>query len=295
MLSLRCFVFVACVAFAAGAACPIESFVGSWEGSCSQTTFPKASCTYNSSASDPVAACPLSTWGIAQGYDGSTIAPPCTQTFSFAVKKNGTTAGGATKYTYEYKAGGLVAGSSCKNAVSGGADLFPLLSDVPKYETSFSVNDTGVTSPFFGPSAPCLVAAASTPPTASTPNTFLATIDSATGEYKEHGSFDNLFMYVSPGGSLNPNAYSATARPTSAWSSLGRMYGNQALTARPNGSPPLAASATLYPVASTPLYTYTCTAKKVGSTPPSPVKSTGATNFASACLLILALFSVAAF
>lgn len=285
MLSLRCFVFVACVAFAAGAACPIESFVGSWEGSCSQTTFPKASCTYNSSASDPVAACPLSNWGIAQGYDGSTTAPPCTQTFSFAVTKSG------GKYFYEYKAGALVAGSVCKNAVSGGADLFPLLSDVPKYETSFSVNDIGVTLPYFGPSAPCLLVAGQTPPTASTLNTFLASINSATGEYKEHGSYDSTFMYVSPGGSLNPNAYNESARPTSAWSSLGQMYGNQALTARPNGSPPLAASATLYPVASTPLYTYTCTAKKVGS----PVKSTGATNFASACLLILALFSVAAF
>jgi hypothetical protein len=287
MLSLRCFVFVACVAFAAGAACPVEKFVGSWEGSCSQTTFPKASCTYNSSASDPVAACPLSTWGIAQGYDGSTTAP-CTQTFSFAVTKSG------GKYYYEYKAGALVAGSVCKNPLSGD-NLFPLLSVVPAYETSFSVNDIGVTLPYFGPSPPCLLVAGETPPTASTNKTFLASINSATGEYKEYGSYDSTFNYVSPGAPLNLNAYNESARPTSAWSSLGQMYGNQALTARPNGSPPLAASATLYPVASTPLYTYTCTAKKVGSTPPSPVKSTGATNFASACLLILALFSVAAF
>jgi hypothetical protein len=285
MLSLRCFVFVACVAFAAGAACPIEKFVGSWSGSCSQTTFPKVSC-----ATNPEACAKLADWGIALGYDGSTTAPPCTQTFSFAVKKDG------ANYTYEYKAGAFVAGSVCKTA--SGADLFPLLSDVKPYQTAFSANDNGQIQSFFGPTAPCFLVAGSTPPTASTANTFLASIHATTGEYKEYGSYNINFEYQSPGAPLNPNAYSTTARPNASdWSTLGQMYGNQALTARPAGVMPLLANGTLFNSTSTAVYTYTCTATKdQSSTPPSTsVKSTGATNFASACLLILALFSVAAF
>jgi hypothetical protein len=245
-------------------------------------TFPKVSC-----ATNPEACAKLADWGLALGYDASTTAPPCTQTFSFAVKKKD---GG--KYTYEYKAGGLVAGTFCKNAVSG-ADLFPLLSDVPPYETSFSANDNGVVQPFFGPSAPCLLVAGATAPTATTPNTFLASINSETGEYKEYGSYNINFEYVSPGLPLNPNAYNTTARPAPAvWETLGQMYGNQALTARPAGVMPLLANGTLFNSTAIPVYTYTCTAKK---DPTSAVKSAGAANVASACLLIAALFSVAAF
>jgi hypothetical protein len=284
MLSLRCFVFVACVALAAGAACPVDSFMGNWTGSCSQVTFPKASCATPQD-------CPLAGWGLAQGWDGSTTQPPCTQSFSFSAYKVG------QAIFFEYKAGGLVAGSVCKNAASG-ADLFPLLSNVAPYQISFSANDNGEVQPYFGSSAPCFIAAGPTPPTASTSNTFLASIDTATGEYKEYGSFDINFNYVSPGATLNPNAYNSARPSASDWSTLGTMYSNQALTARPQGSPPLAASGALDATGgSKPVYTYKCSAKKVGSgSPATPVKSSGATNFASACLLIAApLFLVAGF
>lgn len=290
MLSLRCFVFVACVAFAAGAACPVDLFMGNWSGTCSQTTFPKASCANPTAC----AALPLSGWGLAQGWDGSTATPPCTQSISFSVYKVG------GSIFYQFVTGSLVAGSTCKNAASLNNSLYPYLQSVAPYEMSFSVNDTGVVQPFFGSSGPCLIASGATPPTASTSETFLASIDTATGEWKEYGSYTISLAYVSPGAPLNPNAYNSTARPSASdWSTLGTMYSNAALTARPMGSPPLAASAALDGSGgSKPVLTYTCTAKKIGSpgSPASPVKqSTGATNFASACLLIAALFSVAGF
>jgi hypothetical protein len=287
MLSLRCFVFVACVALAAGAACPVDLFMGNWTGTCSQVTFPKTSCATHQECR----ALPLTGWGLAQGWDGSTTQPPCTQSFSFSAYKVG------QAIFFQYKAGGLVAGSTCKNAASPNENLYPLISDEPPYQISFSANDNGYVQPYFGSSAPCFIAAGATPPTATTSNTFLASIDTATGEYKEYGSFDIGFNYVSPGATLNPNAYNSARPSASDWSTLGTMYSNQALTARPQGSPPLAASAALDGSGgSKPVYTYKCSAKKVGSSPGSPaVKSAGAANFASACLLIAALFSVAAF
>jgi hypothetical protein len=139
-------------------ACPIDLFMGNWSGTCSQTTFPKTRCT---SAEECSNISPLSSWGLAQGYDGSTSNPPCTQSYNFSFYKVG------QAIMYEYQVGDLIAGTVCKNAVSN-ESLFAYFQKANPDQWSFSVNDTGVPQSFYGSSPPCLLGAGATRPNAST-------------------------------------------------------------------------------------------------------------------------------
>ena len=277
---LKLVVFVACIAVAAGAACPIDQFMGNWTGTCSQTPMMKAAC----SSVETCAAAGLAGLSIGQGYDGSTTNPPCTQTYTFAFYKIG------SAIMYDWSVGALTA--PCKNAASPNDDLFAFFTRGDPLQYSFSVNDNGNIQSFYGPNAPCFLALGATPPTASTPNTFLAaaSCSSTSGcQYREYGSYDSTYNYVSPNDPNNPNTYTSVLPSASDWSTLGRMYSNAALTARPAGNPPLQASGGLYQGgANLPVYTYTCSAKKIETI------SSGSASFASMKLLLAAAFAVAA-
>ena len=192
---------------------------------------------------------------------------------------------------FEWSVGALTA--PCKNAVSPNANLFPFLTRGDPLQYSFSANDNGYIQSFFGPTAPCLVGLGATPPTASTANTYLASVFcGSTGsgcQYREYGSYDSTYNYVSPSNTNNPNTYTTVLPSASDWATLGPMYSNAALTARPAGSMPLDASRALYVGgANVPTYTYTCSAKKLETI------TSGSASVASMWLLLAAAFAVAA-
>ena len=279
---LKLVVFVACIAVAAGAACPIDKFMGNWTGTCSQVPMMRVACA--SAAACQSAMTPgLAGLAIGQGYDSSP-ATPCTQTYAFSFYKIG------SAIMYEWSTGALT--GPCKNAVSPNANLFTFLNSADPSQQSFSVNDNGNVQSFFGANAPCFIAAGATPPTGSTANTFLASVNcgSTSGcQYREYGSYDSTYNYVSPNDPNNPNMYTSVLPSASDWTTLGRMYSNAALTARPAGSMPLDASRGLFQGgANLPVYTYSCSAKKLETI------SSGSASFASMWLLLSAAFAVAA-
>jgi len=278
---LKLVVFIAFIAVAAGAACPIDKFMGNWTGTCSQTPMMRAACA----SVEACAAVGLAGLAIGQGYDGSTTNPPCTQVYNFAFYKVG------SAIMYDWSVGALTA--PCKNAVSPNANLFAFFTRGDPLQYSFSVNDNGNVQSFFGASAPCFLATGATPPTGSTANTFLASVNcgSTSGcQYREYGSYDITYNYVSPNNPNNPNMYTSVLPSASDWTTLGPMYSNAALTARPAGSVPLDASRGLYSTggANLPIYTYTCSAKKLETI------SSGSASVASMWLLLAAAFAVAA-
>lgn len=283
-MHLRLLVFIAIVACAAGAACPIDNFIGNWTGSCVQTLGMKDLCA-------DAAACATAGSGnmrLSPGWDFTSGVSSCTQRYEFSFWKVG------AAVWYEYTSGALV--SPCTNAITPFASLFPFLQRGLPAQQSFSANTAATIIPsqiFFGANDPCYILAGSTPPTSTSAATFLASASADGKSYREYGSYDKDLAYQSPAPPHNADMFtSVVPNSTYAWDKLGQMYSNIAISARPTGAPPLTATTTLLQSAGTPVFSYYCTAKRNDViAADANKKSSGSARYTSMWLLFLSLLA----